>query len=82
MYFDLKDFSNAYKYFIRVPFVDLEDGEKKEMLSSIMFDESTAVKSTEIGKLGLSKDEIEYYSYIENCYTGIHNCVVSLESYS
>ncbi len=81
-YYDLKDFGNAYKYFIRVPFVDLEDAEKKKMLSALMFDESTTIKSTEIQKLGLGEDEIAYYGYIENCYTGIHNCVVSLESYS
>lgn len=81
-YFDLKDFKNAYKYYMKVPFVDLEEPEKKKMLSALMFDESTAVKSTEIQKLGLSQDETEYYSYMENCYTGIHNCVVSLDSYS
>ncbi len=52
------------------------------MLSALMFDESIAIKSIEIRKLGLSQDETDYYSYIENCYTGIHNCVVSLDSYS
>lgn len=62
--------------------MDLEDAEKKKMISALMFDESTTIKSSEIQKLGLSVDETEYYSYIENCYTGIHNCVVSLESYS
>lgn len=62
--------------------MDLEEAEKKQMLTSLMFDESTPVKIMEIGKLGLSDDDISYYSYIENCYTGIHNCVVSLESYS
>lgn len=81
-YFDLKDFGNAYKYYIRVPFVDLEEAEKKKMLSALMFDESVAIKITEIQKLGVSEDELAYYSYVENCYTGIHNCVVSLDSYS
>ncbi len=47
-----------------------------------MFDETTVVKSVEIQKLGLTKDDNDYYSYIETCYTGIHNCVVSLDSYS
>ncbi|MDD2891795.1 MAG: tetratricopeptide repeat protein [Candidatus Gracilibacteria bacterium] len=82
VYFDLKDFENAHKYYIKVPFVDLEDDEKKKMLSALMFDESTPVKSTEIQKLGLSKDETDYYSYIETCYTGIHNCIINLDSYS
>ncbi|MDD2916260.1 MAG: hypothetical protein PHH70_00240 [Candidatus Gracilibacteria bacterium] len=82
VYFDLKDFENAYRYYSRVPFVDLEDVEKKKMLSSLMFDESTSIKSSEIQKLGLSEDEVRHYSYVENCYTGIHNCVVSLETYS
>lgn len=81
-YFDLKDFSNAYKYYIKVPFVDLEETEKKKMLSALMFDESIIIKGTEIQKLGLPQDETEYYSYIENCYTGIHNCVTSLDSYT
>lgn len=81
-YFDLKEFGNAYKYYKRVPFVDLEDREKKQMLQSIMFDESVPVKSTEIKKLGLTHDELTYYWYIENCYTGIHNCVVALQVYT
>jgi len=25
---------------------------------------------------------MDYYSYIETCYTGIHNCVINLDSYS
>lgn len=78
----MKDFGNAYKYYARVPFVDLEDAEKKKMLSSLMFDESTPTKSTEIQKLGLSKDDTDYYSYVENCYNGIHDCVTNLDSYS
>lgn len=81
-YFDLKDFGNAYKYYVKVPFVDLEEAEKKKMLSSLMFDDNVAVKTTEIRKLGLSQDEVAYYGYVENCYTGIHNCVTTLDSYS
>ena len=69
VYFDLKDFGNAYKYYIRVPFVDLEENEKQKMLSALMFDESTLGKSAEIQKLGLPENEVDYYSYIENCYT-------------
>lgn len=81
-YFDLKDFGNAYKYYMMVPFVDLDDAEKKKMLSALMFDESVAIKTAEIRKLGLSQDEVAYYGYVENCYTGIHNCVTALTSYS
>lgn len=81
-YFDLKDFGNAYKYYKKVPFVDLDSEEKKKMLSALMFDESTAEKNSEIQKLGLPQDEIEYYRYIETCYRGIHDCVVNLDSYS
>ena len=81
-YFDLKDFGNAYKYYTKVPFVDLEEDEKKKKLSALLFDENTPEKSVDIRKFGLSSDEVEYYAYIENCYTGIHNCVVALESYS
>jgi len=50
VYFDLKNFENAYRYYKKVPFVDLEEEEKKKMLSALMFDESTGVKSTEIQK--------------------------------
>ena len=60
-YFNLKNFWNAYKYYKKVPFVDLEDDEKKQMLFSLMFDESTVIKSTELQRLGLSQDEIAYY---------------------
>ncbi|MDP2103771.1 MAG: hypothetical protein Q8K26_02520, partial [Candidatus Gracilibacteria bacterium] len=81
-YFDLHEFTNAYKYYKRVPFVDLEDREKKQMLQSIMSDESILKKGAEIQKLGLSHDELSYYWYVEHCYTGIHNCVVALEAYT
>jgi hypothetical protein len=50
-YFDLKEFSNANKYYKRVPFVDLDEKEKTQMLQSIMFDESVPTKSTEIKEL-------------------------------
>gem|GEM_PF-552351 len=81
-YFDLKEFSNAYKYYKRVPFVDLDEKEKKQTLQSIMFDETISMKNAEIKKLGLSHNELSYYWYIENCYTGIHNCVVALQAYT
>lgn len=81
-YFDLKDFGGANKYYMKVPFVDLEESEKKKMITALMFDESITIKSTEIQKLGLSSDEMEHHGYVENCYTGIHNCVTGLESYS
>jgi hypothetical protein len=68
-YFDLKDFGSAYKYYMKVPFVDLDEAEKKKMITSLMFDESITIKSTEIQKLQLSQDETDYHSYIENCYT-------------
>lgn len=61
VYFDLKDFGNAYKYYAKVPFVDLEEDEKKKMLSALMFDESTTAKNTEIRKFGLPEDKIAYY---------------------
>ena len=52
------------------------------MISSLMSDEAIGLKSSEIQKLKLTEDETLYYSYIENCLTGIHNCVTALESYS
>jgi tetratricopeptide (TPR) repeat protein len=47
-----------------------------------MFDETIMTKSTELQKIGLSQNELDYYSNIESCYTGIHNCVISLDAYS
>lgn len=82
VYFDMKDFSSAYKYYTKVPFINLEDEEKQKILSALMFDESITIKSKEFQKFWLSEDKIAYYGYIENCYTGIHNCIISLESYS
>ncbi len=82
VYFDMKDFTHAYEYYAKVPFVDLEESEKQQAISALMFDESITIKSTEIQKMGLTEDQTAYYGYIENCYTGIHNCIVALDSYS
>jgi len=78
----MKDFTHAYSYYAKVPFVDLEEGEKQQAISALMFDEKVTDKSVEIQKMGLTEDQTAYYGYIENCYTGIHNCIVALDSYS
>jgi tetratricopeptide (TPR) repeat protein len=82
VYFDMKDFAHAYEYYTKVPFIDLEESEKQQAISALMFDEKVTDKSVEIQKMGLTTDQIAYYGYIENCYTGIHNCIVGLDSYS
>ena len=81
-YFDLKQYEDAYKYYKRVPFIDLEALEKTNSITALMFDESTPDKKSEIAKFPISPDERAYYGYIETCYAGIHNCVIALEAYS
>lgn len=81
-YFELKQFEDAYKYFKRVPFSDLEGSEQEKAIAALMFDESTTDKKSDIAKFPVSEDDRTYLGYIDTCYTGIHNCVIALETYT
>ena len=36
----------------------------------------------ELTKLNLSTGSLDYYRTVDTCYTGIHNCIVAIESYT
>ena len=36
----------------------------------------------ELTKLNLSTGSLDYYRTVDTCYTGIHNCIIAIESYT
>lgn len=81
-YFLLKDWTNAYKYFTQVPFTELKESEQKEMLSALFFDDSVIDKLFELHKIPTDSELQDYYSAVNTCYTGIHNCIIQIEAYT
>lgn len=81
-YFELKDYQNAFKYFVRVSYVDLADEEKAQFISSLLFSDQIADKKAELKKIPLSSDEQEYYGFVSVCQTNTHDCVTGLQAYT
>jgi tetratricopeptide (TPR) repeat protein len=81
-YFLLKDWKNAYTYFINVPFTEMKESEQREMLFSLFFDESQSDRLAELYKIPTGEAIQEYYPFVDTCYTGIHNCIVRIEAYA
>lgn len=82
VYFLMQNWKSAYEYFIQVPIWELSDTEKKEMMQSLFFDESQMDRIGELNKIPFGTGVSEYYKAIDTCYTGIHNCVIRIESYT
>ena len=81
-YYAKKDWTNAYAAYIRTPIWELSDSEKVELLSALFFDESQLDRMGEVSKIELWTGEVDIYSTVSICYSGIHNCIVHIESYS
>lgn len=81
-YFLQKDWTNAYAYFVQVPFSELKNTEQKEMLESLFFDDSKTEKLDELYKIPTERDLQEYYYIVNTCFTGIHNCITQIEQYA
>ena len=82
VYFLQKNWKSAYENYIQVPIAELSDAEKKEMFQSLFFDESQLDRIGEIMKIPMENASREYFRVMDVCYTGIHNCVVTIDSYS
>ena len=81
-YFLLKNWKNAYDIYSRVPISEIKDTEQKELFQSLFFDETRVDRLGELSHYQLDQDTREYYQIADICYSGIHNCIVSIESYS
>lgn len=81
-YFLKKDWKNAYAAYIRAPIGELTEAEQGELLTSLFFDESQLDRIGELSRLSTGTGKQEYYRVIDACYTGIHNCIVTIEAYS
>jgi tetratricopeptide (TPR) repeat protein len=77
-----RDWKNAYHYYTRVPVSELTQLEQREMLSALFFDDGQLDRLGELDRIGFATGELEYARMIDICYTGIHDCVISLTSYS
>jgi hypothetical protein len=82
VYYQMKNYSRAYREYIRVPFAELSVTEKDQLLRSLYFDEDIFDRLGELDKLSLSTGSLDYYALVDTCYTGIHNCIVSIEAYT
>lgn len=82
IYFQKKDWKNAYDFYIKVPIAELKENERSQMLSALFFDESQLDRMGELARMPTWTGEKDYFQIIDVCYTGIHNCIVSIQSYS
>lgn len=78
-YFLLKDWKNAYAYFVRVPVSELKDSEKKEMFQSLFFDDASFVnRKIELERIPVNTIEKTYYTLINDCFVWITECIGSI----
>ncbi len=81
IYFDLKDFKNAYNYYLKIPINEINNEETKKMLFSLMYTNNEYTKE-DLKNLNISNENKDYYSLVYDCYSGITNCVNTIKSYS
>ena len=81
-YFLKKDWNNAYNAYIRSPIGDMTDDEKSELLTALFFDETQFDRIGELSRISTGTGKQEYYTIVDACYTGIHNCIVTIEAYT
>jgi tetratricopeptide (TPR) repeat protein len=81
-YYLLRDWKNAYSYYSAVPIFDLKENDRNELFRSLFFDESRLDRIWELSRYDLDVMNRDYYKIVDTCYSGIHNCIVSIESYT
>ena len=82
VYYLQKNWKTAYNNYVQVPISELSSDEKEEMLQSLFFDESQLDRIGEILKIPMGTGSREYYRITDTCNTGIHNCIIAIQSYS
>ena len=80
--FDLKRFTEAYSFYKKIPFAMLS-AEKREQVAKTMYYANAPTKEKDLPYLGFDATTQSYYSKILSpCYTGIHSCILAIQSYS
>jgi tetratricopeptide (TPR) repeat protein len=82
VYFLKKDWKNAFAFYKKVPLSELKDEEKKEMTTSLFFDETQLDRIGAINQIFTNPEDREYYRMVNDCYGGIHVCTQWLSAYT
>ncbi len=82
IYYLLRDWKNAYDNYAKIPISELKENEQKELFQSLFFDDMRWDRLSEVSRYIIDPMNWEYYKTIDVCYSGIHNCIVTLEAYS
>lgn len=82
VYFLLKNWTRAYEKYIGIPIWELPQSGQDELFQSLFFDESLFDRIGELSRIPMSTGSLDYYRTIDTCYSGIHNCIVSIVSSS
>lgn len=82
IYYLMRDWRNAYDYYVKIPITELKENEQKELFHSLFFDDMRWDRLSEVSRYTIDPMSREYYQTIDVCYSGIHNCIVTLEWYS
>lgn len=77
-----KDWQNAYQYYHQVPLSELKEFEREELLAALFLNENQKDRMGEFQKFSFWTGEVDYYRMVDICYSGIHNCIVHISSYS
>jgi hypothetical protein len=80
--FDLKRFEEAYGFYKKIPFQMLTIDER-DRVATTMYYANAPTKESDLPHLGFDAGKKSYYlNILSPCYTGIHNCILSIEAYS
>ena len=82
IYYQLRNWNDAYANYARVPLKELKEGEYNELFQSLFSSDTRPDRLNELSRYQLDASIREYYQLIDVCYSGIHNCIVSIESYT
>jgi len=82
IYYAMKQWNEAYQLYIQVPFDDMSLDEQYQLYTSLFFNTEVSNRISELTRILGAPEVTEYYTMVDTCYTGIHNCVVALEAYT
>ena len=60
----------------------MTEEERSELLTALFFDETQLDRIGELSRISTGTGKQEYYTVVDACYTGIHNCIVTIEAYT
>lgn len=81
-YFLVKDWKNSYDNYARVPIAELKEEEQTELFQALFSDDTRPDRLIELSKYTINKDIKDYYQIVDNCNSGIHNCIVTIVAYT